>query len=254
MGVHALLHRIAVNIALATLLVISLLFSLPLWLSVRLRQWVFARILEFTIAVRQAAFADTRRDVLTALNGIESHDPELRSEGAIRVLEIGAGIGANFNFIRRKMKYWNIDPNEDLQSGFLEALRKNPQVEMERCVVGYGENMKEVPDNHFDVVLTTHVFCSVQCSEKVLQECRRVLVKGGRLLFMEHVALPKGTIGRFLQNLVAPLWRLIFCGCNPNRDSAEVIKNAGFSRVHLKEVYLDLPIFITRQLYGYAIA
>ncbi|XP_070395466.1 thiol S-methyltransferase TMT1B-like [Dermacentor albipictus] len=217
-----------------------------------------------------------RRDVLMALNGIESHDPELRSEGAIRVLEIGAGIEANFEMIGQKMKYWNIDPNTDFQNGFLEELRKNPKhafyslgvhppyscavcrhgyqtavlqaatatvpapaaaasvgkqlVHMERCVVGYGENMKEVPDNHFDVVLTTHVFCSVQCSEKVLQECRRVLVNGGRLVFMEHVALPKGTMGRFLQNLVAPLWRLIVCGCNPNRDSGEVVNNAGFSR------------------------
>ncbi|KAK8768481.1 hypothetical protein V5799_015053 [Amblyomma americanum] len=49
---------------------------------------------------------------------------------------------------------------------------------MERWVPGYGEDMHQVPDDHFDVVLVTHLLCSVNCAEKVLQECRRVLVKG----------------------------------------------------------------------------
>ncbi|KAH7947517.1 hypothetical protein HPB52_012580 [Rhipicephalus sanguineus] len=51
------------------------------------------------------------------------------------------------------------------------------EVEMERWVVGYGEDMHDVPDGHFDAVVVTHLLCSVHCPEKVLQECRRVLVK-----------------------------------------------------------------------------
>ncbi|KAK8771499.1 hypothetical protein V5799_025257 [Amblyomma americanum] len=192
--------------------------------------------------------------MMAALDDVESHDTKLRSQGAVRVLEIGAGLGVNFPFVRRKIEYWNIDPNAQFHSGLLEAIKRNPKVQLERNIVGYGEDMHQIPDGHFDVVLTSHLLCSVSCPEKVLQECKRVLVKGGRLLFMEHVAQPKGTVARFLQDLIAPIWWYSFCGCCPNRTSGEVIKNAGFAKVHMKEAQVDLPCVVSRQMYGYAVA
>ncbi|KAH7987098.1 hypothetical protein HPB52_024523 [Rhipicephalus sanguineus] len=77
---------------------------------------------------------------------------------------------------------------------------------------------------------------------------------GGRLVFMEHVAQPKGSVGRMLQNVLTPLWCVICCGCCLNRDSGELIKNAGFNEVHLKEANVDMPIILTRHVYGYAVA
>lgn len=228
---------------------------LPLLLvSLRARQWFFVRIMAMAGRLWRDVFEGARREAIAALDEAESSDPELRADGAIRVLEIGAGSGANFAFLRRKVKYWNVDPNTEFQNFFLETVKKYPKVEMERWVVGYGEDMRDVPDNHFDAVIVTHLLCSVHSAEKVLQECRRVLVKGGRMVFMEHVALPRGSFGRTLQNVLTPLWRIICCGCCLNRDSGELIRNAGFSEVHLKETNVDMPIILTRHVYGYAVA
>lgn len=249
-----LLHRVTELVFVAAVIVLGAVFCVPLALCTRLRQWLFVRLLGVASWLWPDDFEETRRATMTALDEVESHDPELRADGAVRLLEVGAGFGANFGFMRRKVKYWNVDPNTEFESAFLETLKNYPKVEMERWVPSCGEDMKQVPDNHFDVVLTTHLLCSVDSGEKVLQECRRVLVKGGRLIFMEHVAQPPGTLGLLLQNVFTPVWRLVFCGCCLNRESGELIKRAGFSEVHLRESRINVPILVSRHVYGYAVA
>lgn len=248
------LRRVFDCLVVACISCTALLLLPLLLLSLRARQWFFVRIMAVAGRLWRDYFQDTRRETIAALDEIESSDPELRADGAIRVLEVGAGSGANLGFMRRKIKYWNVDPNTEFQNFFLETVKKYPKVEMERWVVGYGEDMHDVPDQHFDAVIVTHLLCSVHCAEKVLRECRRVLVKGGRLVFMEHVAQPKGSVGRILQNVLTPLWCIICCGCCLNRDSGDVIKKAGFAEVHLNETNVDMPVILTRHVYGYAVA
>ncbi|KAH9382016.1 hypothetical protein HPB48_022241 [Haemaphysalis longicornis] len=193
----------------AGVVVLGVVLAVPLWLSTRLRQWFFVHILAVGARVWRDAFEETRRATVDLLEDVESRDPQLREEGAIRVLEIGAGSGANFRLMRRKVKYWNVDPNTEFEATFLETLKKHPQVEMERWVAGYGEDMHDVPDKHFDVVLITHLLCSVDSVEKVLQECRRVLVQSG-----------------------------------------ELIKRAGFAEVYVHETRVDMPVILSRHVYG----
>lgn len=254
METRGLFRRVLDEVVVALICVMGLLLLPILRLSSRVRQWFFVRLLALAGRLWRTSFEDARQDMMTALDDIESRDPELRANGAVRVLEIGAGFGANFTFMRRKVKYWNVDPNTQFESAFLDTLKKYPQVEMERWVPGYGEDMHQVPDNHFDAVLITHLLCSVDCAEKVLQECRRVLVKGGRLLFLEHVAQPKGSAGWLLQSLLTPLWRIVCCGCCLNRDSGNVITSAGFNEVHMKETRVEMPVILTRHVHGYAVA
>uniref|UniRef100_G3MR83 Methyltransferase type 11 domain-containing protein n=1 Tax=Amblyomma maculatum TaxID=34609 RepID=G3MR83_AMBMU len=226
----------------------------PLLLSERVRQWYFARLVSAASRLWRGALDDVRRDTIAALDEIESSDPTLRAEGALRVLEIGAGFGANFELIRRKVKYWNLDPNPEFKDGFLKNIKAHPKVELEHWVTAYGEDMRGVPDHHFDAVIVTHLLCSVDSAEKVLQECRRVLVKEGRLLFVEHVAQPQGSIGRLLQRVLTPFWRLICSGCCLDRDTGDLIRGAGFAQVHMQEISIDMPVVLTRHVYGYAVA
>ncbi|KAH9382053.1 hypothetical protein HPB48_008526 [Haemaphysalis longicornis] len=51
------------------------------------------------------------------------------------------------------------------------------QVQMKGHVCGCGEDMKELPDDHFDAVIMTFVLCSARNGPKVLEEIKRVLVK-----------------------------------------------------------------------------
>ena len=46
---------------------------------------------------------------------------------------------------------------------------------MEKFVLGFSEDMKDVPDNSIDVVVSTLVLCGVESVEKTLSEINRIL-------------------------------------------------------------------------------
>ncbi|KAK8780460.1 hypothetical protein V5799_018199 [Amblyomma americanum] len=104
----------------------------------RARQWLFVRVLVLAGWLWRDSFEGARRDMMTALDDIESRDPQLRADGAVRVLEVGAGYGANFAMMRRKVKYWNVDPNTEFQSAFLDTLKKYPKWLFVRVLVLAG--------------------------------------------------------------------------------------------------------------------
>ncbi|KAM7308179.1 methyltransferase-like protein 7A [Ixodes scapularis] len=163
---------------LAAILASVTLFFVALKLSKAFREAFFVRVfMPAAGSLVKDEFVAIRREVLSSLNDLESHDPELKKDGIVRVLEVGAGFGANFEFIQRKVKYWNIEPNAEFGPEFMKAAGKNPLVELERCVRGYGEDMAVIPDGFFDAVVVTHLLCSVRDAKRVLGECKRVLAK-----------------------------------------------------------------------------
>jgi len=84
--------------------------------------------------------------------------------------------------------------------------------------------------------VATLVFCSVNKPEKVIAEILRILRPGGKFIFLEHVAAPKGTNLRMFQEIIKVPWKLIFDGCNVNRDTADIIKSAGFSGISMRKI------------------
>lgn len=75
-----------------------------------------------------------------------------------------------------------------------------------------------------------------------MQEIRRVLKPGGKLLFVEHVAAPNGSALRTVQKLIKPVWKFAGDGCHTDRETAEAVRRAGFSSVEIKEFRAPLPI------------
>lgn len=172
------LGSLVLNCLLYAALTSGLLFWVPFKLNKKLREVFFARFaLPVGIYLMRDRMIGVRRQALSQLNDLVSHDDTLKKEGSIRVLEIGAGSGANFEHMKRKVKYWNLDPNAEFAKRFLENLKENPNVEMERWIHAYAEDMRGVPDGHFDVVLFSYVLCSVSDVGKVLAESKRVLSK-----------------------------------------------------------------------------
>ncbi|XP_002403158.3 methyltransferase-like protein 7B [Ixodes scapularis] len=226
----------------------------PFKMSKKLHEAFFARIVfPLVMHIWGDRFTAVRRQAMSQLNDLVSHDGTLKKEGAIRVLEIGAGFGANLEHVQRNVKYWNVDPNAEFDDGFRKNLKKNPNVEMERWIHEYAEDMQGVPEGHFDVVLITYVLCSVTEVRKVLAECRRVLAKGGRLVFLEHVAHPAGTWGSVVQTLLDPMWSFSFCGCHINRRPEQLLMSAGFDEIKLTEVFLNMPTVLSPNVYGSAV-
>lgn len=240
---------------LQTFLFFGLVFLLPLLVSRKLRETYFVLFNQFVDTLWADVVAEMRPTVLSVLDGLQSHHLELRKQGALRLLEVGAGTGANFKYISRPIKYTNVDPNLEFGSAFQEELKRHPKIKLERWVHAYGEDMSELENEKFDVVLLTYLLCSVTDPLKVLREAKRVLVKGGRLIYLEHVAYPKGTWQRFVQDLVQPLWKVITCNCHIDRDCHEdLMYMAGFSHVNINCVLVDMPVLVNRQAYGDAVA
>ncbi|KAH6935442.1 hypothetical protein HPB50_005820 [Hyalomma asiaticum] len=211
--------------------------------------WVFYPLLNPLI---KHAFEGIRSEIMFELNDLVSHDPELRREDAIRVLEVGVGSGRNFDHIYRSIRYVAVDKTSTARSKFLRRQSQYEHIQLEQWLLTSGEDLAQVPDNHVDAVIATHVLCSVNDARKLVGECRRVLAPGGKLLFMEHVACPRDSWTYQLQVFLDPLWQLLTCGCHLGRDTSAAIVEGGFREVCLKEVYLPILAPISRQVYGVA--
>jgi SAM-dependent methyltransferase len=82
-------------------------------------------------------------------------------------------------------------------------------------------------DDSFDTVVATLVFCTVSDPEAALDEVRRVLRPGGRLLFIEHVRSDIPRIGAVQDRLEAP-WKRVADGCHCNRRTLGLMDQAGW--------------------------
>lgn len=99
----------------------------------------------------------------------------------------------------------------------------------------------EFTDETFDTVATASTLCSVRAPLQVLQELRRVLKPGGRLLLFEHVRSRNFLLGPMLDFLN---FILKFLGSAMNRDTLKSVLRAGFVIDHVECVYLDIFVAI----------
>src|SRR5690606_24951751 len=92
----------------------------------------------------------------------------------------------------------------------------------------------------------TLVLCSVGAQQTALEEIKRVLKPGGKFIFIEHVGAEKGTKTRKFQEFIRPLWRFLADGCDPSRDTGEVLDQAAFS-------FLSCQSFTIKAPFGYQV-
>ncbi len=139
------------------------------------------------------------------------------------VLEIGGGTGANLPHYRDVARVVVAEPDPHMR---LRLRRKLGRARVPVEVSEAGAEALPFADGSFDAVVSTLVLCSVGDQGDALAEVRRVLRPGGRLLFIEHVR-GEDSIAR-VQDRVLPVWRRLFAGCHPNRDTLGSIRAAGF--------------------------
>ena len=170
-----------------------------------------------------------------------------------RVLEIGAGTGANFpHYNDHAEEIFATEPDPYmLQRAKRRAEKVGRPIELRQA------SAEELPfgDDCFDTVVSTLVMCSVGDPLRVLSEVRRVLKPSGELRMYEHVRY-EHAFGAFWQDLITPVWRWIGAGCHPNRDVASFVREAGFEfeRIELTKPHPPIPpmVFVRPHIKGVA--
>jgi SAM-dependent methyltransferase len=166
------------------------------------------------------------------------------------VLEIGPGTGANLRYLNPARVSWiGVEPNPFMQAYLHEeANRLGMPIEIR---IPTGETLP-VADESVDTVISTLVLCCVNSQHRALQEVLRVLKPGGRLLFIEHVAAPRGSWLRRMQNLLTPLWKRLGDGCHPNRETGVEVEGAGFENVECEKITAP-TLVVSPQIVGIGI-
>ena len=152
-----------------------------------------------------------------------------------RVLEIGIGSGLNLPFYRRDIgAVVGIDPSLEL----LKMARKHTAWLHFPVKLLHGPaEALPLEDGSVDSVVLTWTLCSVADPGQVLAEARRVLQRGGSLIFVEHGQAPEAGVRRW-QDRLTPLWRTLAGGCHLNRPIEALIAQAGFKIAELETGYL----------------
>ena len=152
---------------------------------------------------------------------------ELLASASGKVLELGAGTGANLpHYPLAARRVTLVEPDAFMRARLEAAVLRAPQ--HERFDVQAGDAARlAFADESFDTVVVTLVLCSVPNQDAALREIARVLAPKGQLLYLEHVAAPIGTPLLRWQRRIEPVWRHIAGGCRLTRSTLDAIERAG---------------------------
>lgn len=140
------------------------------------------------------------------------------------IVEIGPGRGSNFSLYPRGARVVAFEPNQYFDDDLREAAEEHGhELELRRDLLA-----DRLPAANADVVVSTLVLCSVPDAPAMLDEIRRVLRPGGRLLFIEHVVAPQRGLRRAYQRLVRRPWRRLGDGCDTCARTAEHLAASQF--------------------------
>ena len=183
---------------------------------------IFARVYDRLMAgTERAGLAEMRREVLASASG--------------RTLELGAGTGLNLeHYTDAVTELVLAEPDPHMAARLRIRLADQGTAAGRPSVIEAAAEELPFDDGSFDTVVATLVFCTVDDPPRAAAEARRVLVEGGRLLYLEHVRSSSPRLARWQDRLERP-WGFFAGGCHPNRATDQLLAGAGFWIDHLEK-------------------
>lgn len=159
-----------------------------------------------------------------------------------RLLEVGVGTGKNISYYPKKLDIVAIDFSPKMLTEAREKADRH-----ERKVSLKEEDVQKLtfPDDSFDFIVTSCVFCSVPDPILGFKELNRVIKSDGELYLLEHVRSKKILLGSFmdLTNFIPKyIW-----GANINRHTLNNIRQAGLQIKYVENLWLDIFKLIIAQ-------
>jgi SAM-dependent methyltransferase len=157
---------------------------------------------------------------------LREHRRELVAGLAGRVLELGAGAGANFpHYPSSVTELVAVEPEPYLRARARERAAAAP---LRITVVDGTADALPAGAGALDAAVVSLVLCSVHDQPRALAELRRVLRPGAELRFFEHVLSGRPGVAWTQRLLDRTLWPRLFGGCHTARDTPRAIAAAGF--------------------------
>jgi len=153
-----------------------------------------------------------------------------------RVLEIGIGSGLNIPYYdAAKVDHlWGIDPSTEMWA----IARKNAaEHHLDAEFMESGAESIPLDNNVADTVVMTYTMCTIPQVGSALDEIRRVLKPGGKLLFCEHGQAPDKSVRQW-QERMNPIWNVLGGGCNLNRPIPSLLEESGFRSSDIQTMYI----------------
>ena len=154
-----------------------------------------------------------------------------------KTLEIGIGTGKSLSDYPKGVSITGIDSSENM----LKYARKraNGYNHIDELLIMDAEDLR-FPDNTFDTVVSSCVFCSINNPVKALKEIKRVCKSTGTVYLLEHVRSQKKVIGKIMDILNPISFKLY--GDNINRKTYDNLIKAGFetSQIEVENVWWDI--------------
>jgi ubiquinone/menaquinone biosynthesis C-methylase UbiE len=143
-----------------------------------------------------------------------------------RVIEMGAGSGANFSHYPATVsEVVAVEPERYLRERAQQAAAE-AQVAVS-VVDGVGDRLPGEAGS-FDAGVAALVLCTVPDQHTALAELFRVVRPGGELRFYEHVVAHSKWESRFQRLADATFWPHVAGGCHLARDTTAGIEQVGF--------------------------
>lgn len=152
-----------------------------------------------------------------------------------KVFEIGCGGGINQQFYDRGkvISFSGMDPSaKGLDYARGAAAKQGWTADIRQ---GFGEAIP-FADDTFDTVVCTFTLCSVRDQALTVLELRRILKRGGRLLYAEHGRAPDPGVRKW-QDRIEPVWKKLAGGCHLTRPISSAIAEQGFAMNVLGQRY-----------------
>ena len=145
-----------------------------------------------------------------------------------RILEVGSGTGVNYQFYSPDSQIFALDPHRSMLSRAEEKAPENLSITYLHHRICDDKVEHHIKKHSLDAIVSTLVLCSVPDPEKAIERFKYWLKPEGKLIILEHIHADN-KVNQKLQNLINPIWRSFSDGCNLNRNTDQLIMEAGFT-------------------------
>ena len=194
--------------------------------AVRVRHPLISRLYAGQVKKADAlGMADRRRQLLGSLSG--------------RVIEVGAGTGANFGYYPPEVEEIVAVEPEPYLRNLAEQATKRAHARV--AVLDAPAEELPVEDDSCDAAVASLVLCSVADPAQAVRELYRVIRPGGELRFNEHVRSSSARGARVQETADRVGWPRVSGGCHLARDTEALMIAAGFEIEWLERYSFGIP-------------